>query len=128
MSTIIICSLIAVCLPYLAKVPLGIAMNRESRYDNKNPREQQARLTGFGARTLAAHQNSFEALIIFGVAIAVVLATNTTTATVEYLAITHIVARVIYCVMYYINQDKLRSLSWFVATACPLAMIWLAIP
>ena len=128
METIIICSLIAVSLPYLAKMPLAIAMSKESRYDNKNPRQQQARLTGFGARTLAAHQTSFEALIIFGVAIAVVLATNTTTATVEYLAITHIVARVIYCVMYYINQDKLRSLSWFVATACPLAMIWLAIP
>ena len=124
MEVIIICVFIAVLLPYLAKLPLALAMNKESRYDNNYPRDQQARLTGFGARALAAHQNSFEALIVFSAAAAVVLATNTINSTIEWLAITHIIARVIYCVMYYINQDKLRSLAWFVAIFCPLAMIW----
>lgn len=128
MEIIIICVLIAVILPYLAKAPLALAMNKEGRYDNNYPRTQQARLTGFGARALAAHQNSFESLIVFSAAAAVVLATDAVTSTIEWLAIIHIVARLIYCVMYYIDQDKLRSLSWFVAFACPIAMLWLAIP
>ena len=127
MEIIIVCVLIAVLLPYLAKAPLAFAMAKESRYDNHYPRRQQARLTGFGARALAAHQNSFEALIIISAASAVVLATNTVSAGIEWLAIIHIVARVIYCLMYYIDQDKLRSLSWFVATACPVAMLLLSL-
>lgn len=127
MNTIILCAFIAALLPYLAKVPLAISMNKESKYDNNYPRDQQARLTGFGARALAAHQNSFESLIIFGVAIAVVLSTNTLTDTVQTLAMVHVIARIIFCIMYYINQDKLRSLSWFVATYCSFAMIWQAL-
>jgi len=123
---IIVCVLIAVLLPYLAKAPLALAMSKESRYDNHYPRSQQARLTGFGARALAAHQNSFESLIIFSAAAGVVLATNTISSTVEWLAIIHVVARVVYCLMYYIDQDKLRSLSWFVAIACPITMLWLS--
>jgi len=126
MNTIILCAFIAALLPYLAKMPLALAMNKEGKYDNNYPREQQSRLTGFGARALAAHQNSFESLIIFGIAIAVVLTTETTGASIQWLAITHVVARIIYCVMYYIDKDLLRSLSWFVATASSFTMIWLS--
>lgn len=128
METIIICAFAAVLLPYLAKVPLAIAMNNEGRYDNSYPRDQQARLTGFGARALAAHQNSFESLVVFAMAVAVVLASNTINATIEWLAIAHVAARTVYCLMYYIDQDKLRSLSWFVAIFCPMAMILMALP
>jgi len=124
MNTIILCAFLAALLPYLAKLPLAIAMNKESKYDNNYPRDQQARLTGFGARALAAHQNSFESLIIFGVAVAVVLASDSVNMTMEWLAVTHVIARVVYCVMYYINLDKLRSLAWFVATLCSFTMIW----
>ncbi|MGB2427469.1 MAG: MAPEG family protein [Alteromonas sp.] len=43
-------------------------MHNAGGYDNKYPREQQARLTGFGTGTLAAHQNAFESLLIFSIA------------------------------------------------------------
>ncbi|MBU2967763.1 MAPEG family protein [Pseudoalteromonas sp. C2R02] len=127
MEVIIICAFIAVLLPYLAKAPLAIAMNKESKYDNHYPRDQQARLTGFGARALAAHQNSFESLIVFSVALAIVLSTNNTSITVQILAITYLVARVAYCIMYYINLDKLRSLMWLIGLLCPLTMIGLSL-
>ena len=128
METLIICAIIAAILPYLAKAPLAFAMNKESSYDNNYPREQQARLTGFGARALAAHYNSFEALIIFSLAIAMVLATGSVDKTVERLAMIHIVARFTYCVMYYFDQDKLRSLVWLVGLVSPLAMMWQCLP
>ncbi len=128
METIIICALIAVMLPFLAKMPLAFAMNKESRYDNNYPRQQQARLTGFGARALAAHENCFESLIIFTMAIAVVLATNTTGTTIQYLSIGYLIARVAYCLLYYVDLGTLRSIVWAVSLACPVAMIWFSIP
>ncbi|MGX1114185.1 putative MAPEG superfamily protein [Pseudoalteromonas sp. MBR-15] len=123
MTTLILCALIAVLLPYLAKAPVAFAQNKLAGYDNKHPREQQSKLTGFGARALAAHQNSFESLIVFGVALAVVMSTNNVYHVTETLAIMHVVSRVMYCIFYYINQDILRSLVWLVGYVCAVAML-----
>ncbi|OUL56192.1 MAPEG family protein [Pseudoalteromonas ulvae] len=128
MTTLIICAFIAALLPYLAKAPVAYAMQKEGGYDNQHPRAQQARLTGFGARALAAHQNSFESLLVFALAIAVVLATNTVGQTVQILAIVYLVARVLFCIFYYLNIDKLRSFVWLISLLCPLGMMWLSIP
>lgn len=123
MTTLLICALLAVLMPYLAKVPLAIAMNKLNGYDNKHPREQQSKLTGFGARALAAHQNCFESLAVFAVALAVVLGTNNVHQVTELLAIAHIILRVLYCIFYYLNLDVLRSLVWFAGLATAVAMI-----
>jgi len=123
MTTLILCALIAVLLPYLAKAPVAFAQNKLAGYDNKHPRDQQSKLTGFGARALAAHQNSFESLIVFGVALAVVMSTNNVYHVTETLAVMHVVSRVMYCIFYYINQDILRSLVWLVGYVCAVAMI-----
>jgi len=127
MTTLLICALVAVLLPYLAKLPVAIEMNKLGGYDNRHPRAQQAKLEGFGARALAAHQNSFESLIVFSVALAVVLGSNNVNAVTEYLAITHIVARILYCVFYYMNIDKLRSLAWLVGIGSAVGMIGVSI-
>lgn len=123
MTTLLICALLAVLMPYLAKAPVALTMNKLDGYDNKHPRDQQSKLTGFGARALAAHQNCFEALAVFAVALAVVLGTNNVHQVTELLAITHIVARVLYCVFYYLNLDILRSLLWFIGLGAAVAMI-----
>lgn len=127
MTTLIICALIAVFIPYLAKVPVAFAQNKLEGYDNKHPRDQQSKLTGFGARALAAHQNSFESLTVFAVALAVVIATNNVYQATEMLAVVHIIARVLYCIFYYINQDILRSLVWLVGYVSAVAMIALCL-
>ena len=56
MNILIICLFIAMLLPYLAKMPVAVAMAKLGGYDNAHPRAQQAKLTGFGARALAGHQ------------------------------------------------------------------------
>ncbi len=127
MSTVVICALIACLIPYLAKAPLAWAQNAEGGYDNRHPRAQQQALTGFGARALAAHQNSFESLIVFAVAIAVVLGTNTQGNLIDALAISYLVSRALYCVCYWYNWHVVRSLIWAVSLACPVAMIALSI-
>ena len=126
MNTLILIAFIAALLPYLAKIPVAIAMNRLGGYDNTNPREQQAKLAGFGARALAAHKNAFESLIIFGFAIAIALATGSTGETIIILSMLHVLFRVLYSVMYYLNKNILRSLCWFVSTICSFVIIWLS--
>jgi uncharacterized MAPEG superfamily protein len=123
MQTILICLLIAVLLPYAAKVPLAMAMAKLGRYDNNHPREQQAQLTGFGARALAGHQNAFESLIIFGIAVLTALVTNNVTDLVALLAIVHVVARLVYHVLYLLNFGTLRSLSWFVGIGASIGIL-----
>jgi uncharacterized MAPEG superfamily protein len=124
MQTILICLLIAVLLPYAAKVPLAMAMTKLGRYDNNHPRAQQAQLTGFGARALAGHQNAFESLIIFGIAVLTALVTNNVTDLVALLAIVHVVARLVYHVLYLLNFGTLRSLSWFVGIGASIGILY----
>lgn len=115
MNTLLTCLFIAMLLPYLAKGPVAWAMAKAGGYDNHHPRSQQAQLTGFGARALAGHQNAFESLLIFGLAVLTVIATGKVTPMAEWLAIVHILARFAYQILYLLNKGTLRSLSWFVA-------------
>ena len=127
MTTLIICLFIAAVLPYIAKVPIAIAMNKLGGYDNNHPRAQQAKLTGCGARAFAAHQNAFESLIIFAPAVLLAIATQNTGIFIEQLAITHVVARVLYHVAYLINVGVIRSLLWAIGIISSFTIIYLCI-
>ncbi len=124
MTLLITCLFIALLLPYMVKLPLAYAMHQQGGYDNNHPRAQQAKLTGFGARALAAHQNSFEAVIIFAPAILLAIATQNTSELIQQLAVTHVIARILYIVFYLTNLGVLRSLVWFIATGSAFIMIW----
>ncbi|TVP15470.1 MAPEG family protein [Shewanella sp. KCT] len=115
MTMLLACLLFAMLLPYLAKVPVAMAMAKQGGYDNAYPRSQQAQLTGFGARALAAHQNAFESLLIFAVAALTVIARDKVDDTVGLLALVHVLARCAYHLLYLLDKSTLRSLSWFVA-------------
>lgn len=128
MTTVIICLFIATLMPILAKAPLAFAMNKAGGYDNRNPREQQKSLSGFGARAKAAHENCFEALIMFTPGALAILVTNNTGQVAEYLAIGFVVSRLGYLLAYYYDQHLLRSSFWTIGFICSLALIWLAIP
>lgn len=122
MTILLICLFIAMMLPYLAKVPVAMAMAKLGGYDNAHPRAQQAKLTGFGARAIAGHQNAFESLLVFGIAVLTAIVTNNVTDLVAILAIVHVVARVIYHALYLLNYGTLRSLSWFVAIGASIGI------
>jgi uncharacterized MAPEG superfamily protein len=129
MSTILICLLIATLMPVLAKIPLSIAMNKkQGGYDNRYPREQQKLLTGFGARSFAAHANCFEALILFVPGALAVIVTQSAGYLAQYTAIVFIVARFGYLCAYWFNLHILRSILWTIGYIASLFLIWLAIP
>jgi uncharacterized MAPEG superfamily protein len=123
MTLLLVCLFIVVLLPYLAKLPVGYAMNQLGGYDNSHPREQQAKLEGFGARALAVHQNSFEALAVFSAAILSAVATHNNSLLIQVLAIVYVLSRIIYHVLYLMNLATFRSIAWFVGYICCLVII-----
>lgn len=128
MYTLIVCLFIACLLPYISKIPSAFAMARAGGYDNNHPRTQQALLTGFGARAVAAHQNSFEALLIFGIAVLTALVTSHVSLMTENLAIAFIVSRVVYHILYLLNWAILRSTVWAIGLVCSLTILANCIP
>jgi uncharacterized MAPEG superfamily protein len=128
MTIIIICLFIATLMPILAKAPLALAMNKVGGYDNRNPREQQKSLSGFGARAKAAHENCFEALAMFTPGALAVLVTHNAGQLAEYFAIAFIASRVAYLLAYYFDRHMLRSTFWGIGFISSLALVCLAIP
>lgn len=129
MTTLIVCLLITVVMPYLTKLPVGYAMQKsKGGYDNNHPRAQQARLEGFGARAVGAHQNCFESLAVFSTAALTAIATNHVTATIMNLAILYVLSRIVYIFLYLMNFATLRSTVWFVGFASCVSILWLCIP
>lgn len=126
MTILLICLFIAMLLPYFAKGPVAWAMAKAGGYDNAHPRDQQAKLTGFGARAVAAHQNAFESLLIFAIAVLTVIALNRVNDTTIILAVVHLLSRVAYQFFYLFNKGSLRSLSWFVAIFCSFGIFFQA--
>ncbi len=124
MTTMMICLLIAIVLPILSKAPLAIAQNRLGGYDNRHPRAQQDKLQGFGARAKAAHQNAFEALVMFAPALLAAVVTNNTGQQAQWLAIAFVIARVAYHILYLIDAHLLRSVVWGVGF---ISSVWLAV-
>jgi uncharacterized MAPEG superfamily protein len=128
MTIVIICLFIATFMPILAKAPMAIAMNKEKGgYDNRHPREQQKCLSGFGARAKAAHENCFEALIMFTPGALAVLITNNVGQLAEYFAIAFVVSRLAYLLAYYFDKHVIRSIFWGIGFISSLVLIWLAI-
>ncbi|MDH4609427.1 MAPEG family protein [Pseudomonas sp. BN102] len=118
------CLFFAALLIYLAKAPVAKAMREEGRgYDNRNPRAQQARLTGFGARAVAAHQNSIEIFPLFAAGVLVAQVTQTQGWFVDLLAILFIVSRVLYLFLYWNDKATLRSSVWVIGLVCCLLLM-----
>lgn len=123
MNTLIICLFIAVLLPYIVRGVVARFMTEEGRYDNNNPRMQQARLVGMGARAVGAHLNGFESLSVFATATLTAMATNHVTVFVQVLAVVYIISRIAYNVLYLKDLASFRSMSWFVGFLCCLAIL-----
>ena len=115
MTTPLFCIFVAFLLNMLSKGPVALAMARQTGgYDNKNPRDQQAGLTGWGRRALAAHLNGFEAFPAFAAAVIVAVLGGADPTWTTRLALAFIVARVLYIPIYISNFDRLRSAIWAV--------------
>lgn len=112
-------------MPLIAKIPLGYAMWKTGKYDNKHPRSQQDSLEGIGARALAAHKNCFEAICYFAPTVLLVVALDEHNIYTAQLCFAFVLTRILYLVFYWINWDKLRSLVWLIGMGTIIAHYWM---
>lgn len=117
------CLLAAAILHVLSKFPLAAAQARGGRYDNKNPRAQQAALTGWGARARAVHENQIESFPLFAAGVLVATTAAPRNECIDCLALAYIAARVLYPVLYLKDISTMRSLVWGVGYLASLALL-----
>lgn len=121
--------LVCLCiLPYvLACISAYYRRKQLGVIDNEKPREQYTQLEGPGARAVAAQQNAWEALIIYSAALLAVVAARVDVPTIALAAIIVLIARVLHGFFYLANLDKLRTLSFLVATVACFYLFFVAL-
>ena len=116
------CIVAAWILVYFTKGPVALAMQRAGGYNNRNPREQQAALTGWGARATAAHLNGFETFAPFAAAVLVAHISGARPGLVDGLAVTFVLSRAAYVACYLADLASLRSAVWTVGCLATLGL------
>ena len=115
----------------LVFVPRGVVVatlvRGEGGLDNRNPRAQLARIEGRAARANAAHQNTFEALILFAPAALAAFVTGADPVVANALAGVFLAARAVYIALYIGDVPTARSLVWAVGFLSTLGLLGLAI-
>lgn len=96
-------------------------------YDMSAPRAMFDKLPSYAQRATWAHQNSFEAFMIFAAAALMAYVTNVDSIWATYAAITFVIARGLYSIFYILNVPLLRSLMFAVGSTCWATLIALSI-
>ena len=115
------CVLIAALLPYLW---VAVAKAGGARYDNRDPRGWMARQDNpRTVRANAAQLNSYEAFAPFAAGVVLAQLAGVPADPIATLALAFVALRVLHGLFYLANAHALRSLVWFGATACVIALL-----
>ena len=119
------CVLVAALLPY---VWTTVAKASGERYDNRDPRGWVARQTNPRVhRANSAQMNAFEAFPAFAAAVLMAQLAAVNESRIAVLAIAFVVLRFLHGLVYTLGmKHSLRSLAWFLAFGCVLALMALA--
>jgi uncharacterized MAPEG superfamily protein len=115
------CVLIAAYLPI---VWTGVAKSSGefAGAGNHSPREFLERLGGWRKRAHWAQLNAFEAFPPFAAAVIIAHLMHAPQARIDALAMAFVVLRVLHGIFYILDRASLRSLVWFGAVACVIAL------
>jgi uncharacterized MAPEG superfamily protein len=115
MDIAIWCLIATFFLIYAPRLPaIQDALRQEGHIDLAHPRLQQARLTGRGARAQAAHLNTVEAFAPFAAALWVSYHYGVDAGLRDGLAITFVIARVLFIGAYLADLNPWRTVVWSV--------------
>lgn len=122
------CVVATFLLIYAPRLVVAHAQARQPEgLDNKDPREQQARLPPAARRANAAHQNTFEAFAPFAASVFVSHLAHGSAKWATILALVFVGCRVIYPVLYVTGIDKARSGLWVLGFLCTLGLFVLPV-
>lgn len=121
------CVLAACLLPVfsvgMAKASLGRIPRKQGGFDNVNPREWEAKLSGWQARAHAAQLNGFEALPLFIAGVVFAQMAQADQARIDLLAVAFVITRVAYVAAYLLNTATLRSIIWAIGVGISIALL-----
>lgn len=120
------CIAAATILVYLPFLVVAYARLRVG-YDMAAPRTMFDKLPPYAQRATWAHQNSWEAFMIFTAASLMAYVTAQNSAVAVGAAIAFVVARLLYSVFYILNVPLARSLMFAIGTICSGTLIVLSI-
>ena len=127
MTTPFWCILIASLLPYVwSSASVKARADQFGQFDNRQPRAQQARLEGWGARALGASANGFETFPAFAAAVIVAHIAGADPHLSAIGSVVYVAARILHGIFYASDLDKLRSTAFGVGQACAIALFVLA--
>lgn len=121
LSTAYWCVLIAALLPYCW---VAFAKASAPRYDNRDPRgwiarQEHPRLK----RAYNAHLNALEAFAPFAAGVVLAQLADVAHDSIAVLAVAFVVLRVLHGIAYVADLAALRSLAWFAALGCVIALL-----
>jgi uncharacterized MAPEG superfamily protein len=107
---------------------LVVAWGRfKAGYDQSAPRAIFEQLPDYAQRATWAHQNSFEALTIYGLAALMAYSTGVESDWARIAAIAFLIARLLYSVFYILNIPLGRSLMFAIGSLCGWTLFGLSI-
>ena len=121
---IVACMLPIVCAGLAKSKGFG-RPRREGGFDNEQPREWLAKLTGWQARANAAQFNSFEALPLFVAGVLVAQQLHAPQGTINALAVAFIAVRLAYIGAYLSDKGSLRTLIWVTGVVISVALFFI---
>ncbi|NVB38391.1 MAPEG family protein [Pseudenhygromyxa sp. WMMC2535] len=128
MSTPFLCLLVAFVWAWLIRIPVFVAIRRAGEeIDNELPLRQLAKLEGFGARAVAAHQAALQNFAPFAAAVITSQLFEGDPRRASVLAIGFVVAQVLHTLTYLANVDYLRSFVWLVGFLSVVGLFLLAL-
>ncbi|MBW4677966.1 MAG: MAPEG family protein [Desmonostoc geniculatum HA4340-LM1] len=96
-------------------------------YDLSAPRAMFDKLPPYAQRATWAHQNSFEAFMVFAAAAFMAYVTGVNSSTAATAAIAFVAARFLYSIFYILNIPLLRSLMFGIGSLGSAILIFLSI-
>ncbi|MBD1836308.1 MAPEG family protein [Cyanobacteria bacterium FACHB-472] len=126
-STVLLdCIAAAAVLIYLPFLVVGYA-RASVGYDTAAPRAMFDKLPPYGQRATWAHQNSFEAFMIFAAASLMAYVAGVNSPLAAWAAIAFVVARLLYSVFYILNVPLARSLMFAIGSLSSGTLIVLSL-
>ena len=110
-ASLLYCLVAGAVLIYVPFLAVGAA-RFQLGYDRSAPRAMFDKLPPYAQRATWAHQNAFEAFILFAPAVLMAYVTGQTSAWALVAAIAHLTARFLYSIFYILDIPALRSLMF----------------
>lgn len=115
MPTLFLVLFIVSLFPMVLAILGGFLRKKQfGKFDNKQPRLQQAHMTGLGARVMAAQQNAWEALIFYSVVCLLAYISGLNFASFALPAGLFLMSRIFHALFYILDMDVYRSLVFFI--------------